>query len=512
MTKNGRDKVTIILSFAAGTGAILFAAQINAAPCESLAALRLPETRIESSIATQPFAATDPMFGPFAVKDGFCRVTGTIAPAIKFEVWLPEPDAWNGKLQGVGNGGVAGSIAEGSLAQALARGYAGVSSDLGHEGGAIDFRFAVGHPELVRDWGYRATHAMTVTAKAIVAAFYGKTQSHAYFTGCSGGGRQGLMEAQRYPADYDGIVAGDPTADFTRLTLGGRLWEAIQTLKDPARYIPAAKIPAIAAAAVKACDALDGVKDGVIDDPRRCAFDPATIQCKAGDGEDCLTAPQVNALKAIYAGATDKKGARIFPGYQPGGEMGPAGWASHVSGDVAGHGSQFLYGGNFVRFMVMENPDYDPLSFDYDTDLPRAAAKLSPVIDATDPDLRAFAAHGGKMIQYHGWSDPGVAPESSVNYYERVARTLGKSPANFYRLFMVPGMQHCIGGPGPDRFDALAALERWVEQGEAPERIVVAHLTDGKADRTRPLCPYPLVARWNGTGSTDDAGSFACGD
>jgi feruloyl esterase len=192
--------------------------------------------------------------------------------------------------------------------------------------------------------------------------------------------------------------------------------------------------------------------------------------------------------------------------------MGPAGWASHVSGDVAGHGSQFFYGGNFVRFMVMENPDYDPLSFDYDTDLPRAAAKLSPVIDATDPDLRAFAAHGGKMIQYHGWSDPGVAPESSVNYYERVARTLGKSPANFYRLFMVPGMQHCIGGPGPDRFDALAALERWVEQGEAPERIVAAHLTDGKADRTRPLCPYPLVARWNGTGSTDDAGSFACGD
>jgi feruloyl esterase len=256
----------------------------NAASCENLATLKLPQTTIDSAAATAPFNATDPMFGPFAVKNSFCRVAGTIAPAIKFEVWLPEARAWNGKLQGVGNGGVAGSIAEGGLAQALARGYAGVSSDLGHEGGAIDFRFAVGHPEQVADWGYRATHEMTVAAKAIVAAFYGRAPARAYFTGCSGGGRQGLMEAQRFPGDYDGIVAGDPTADFVRLTLGGRLWEAIQTLKNPARYIPASKIPAIAKATAAAC--ADGA--GVIDDPRRCAFDPAAIQCKAGDADNCL--------------------------------------------------------------------------------------------------------------------------------------------------------------------------------------------------------------------------------
>ncbi len=482
----------------------------RAATCESLATLKLPQTTIDSAASAAPFAATDPMFGPFAVKTGFCRVTGTIAPAIKFEVWLPEAQAWNGKLQGVGNGGVAGSIAEGSLAQALARGYAGASSDLGHEGGAIDFRFAIGHPELVADWGYRATHEMTVAAKAIVAAYYGKAPARAYFTGCSGGGRQGLMEAQRFPGDYDGIVAGDPTADFVRLTLGGRLWEAIQTLKDPAHYIPARKIATIAAAALKACDALDGVQDGVIDDPRRCVFDPAGIQCKAGDADDCLTQPQTAALKAIYAGARNSKGERIFPGYMPGGELGPYGWESYVSGDAPGHASQFLYGGNFVRFMVMENPDYDPLTFDYDTDLPRAAAKLSGVIDATDPNLAPFAAHGGKLIQYHGWSDPGVAPESSVDYYERVTRTLGKPPTDFYRLFMVPGMQHCVGGPGTDHFDALTALERWVETGAAPDRILAAHIDEGKVTRTRPLCPYPQVARWNGTGSTDDAENFVC--
>ena len=305
-------------------------ASAKAATCEDLARLTLPQTTIASAAPAGPFSASDPMFGPFTVKSNFCRVGGTIAPAIKFQVWLPLPADWNGKLQGVGNGGVAGSIAEGSLAAALARGYAAVSSNLGHDGNAIDFTFAIGHPELVVYWGHRATHEMTVTAKAIVAAYYGKPAARAYFTGCSGGGRQGLMEAQRYPADYDGIVAGDPTADFTRLTLGGRLWEAIATMKDPARYIPAAKIPVIAAATLAACDALDGIKDGVIDDPRQCRFDPRSIQCKAGDSAaaDCLTAPQVDALTAIYAGATNSRGERIFPGYMPGGELGRRGAVS----------------------------------------------------------------------------------------------------------------------------------------------------------------------------------------
>ncbi len=490
--------------------AVVAGGTAKAESCETLAALSLPAVHIESAVKSGPVSSTDPMFGPFAVRSDFCRVSGTIAPAIKFQVWLPLESAWNGKLQGVGNGGVAGSIAEGSLATALARGYAAVSSNLGHDGNAIDFTFAVGHPELVADWGYRATHEMTVAAKAIVAAYYGKPARLSYFTGCSGGGRQGLMEAQRYPADYDGIVAGDPTADFTRLTLAGRLWEAIATLRDPAHYIPAAKIPVIAAATVAACDALDGVKDGIIDDPRKCRFDPATIQCKAGDGADCLTAPQVDALKTIYAGAVDSKGKRIFPGYMPGGELGPMGWATYVSGAATKKASQFLYGDAFARAMVMENLNYDSLTFDYDRNMPAAIAKLSKTIDATNPDLTAFRARNGRMIQYHGWSDPGVAPMSSVDYYAAVAKRLGGDPSGFYRLFMVPGMQHCVGGPGPDHFDAVAALEQWVEQGKAPDRIVAAHLTDGAADRTRPLCPYPQAARWTGKGSSDSADNFVC--
>jgi feruloyl esterase len=494
-----------------GVVAALLAAPAFAATCESLAGKTLTDTKIATAVTTQPFAATDPMFGPFKVDKGFCRVSGTIAPAIKFEVWLPEPGAWNGKLQGVGNGGVAGNIAQGSLAAALARGYAAVSSNLGHDGSPIDFTFAIGHPELVSDWGHRATHAMTVVAKAAVEAYYGKPPRQSYFTGCSGGGRQGLMEAQRYPADYDGIVAGDPTADFTRLTLGGRLWEEIATLKDPSHYIPASKVPVIAAATVAACDGLDGVQDGVIDDPRRCKFDPVKLQCKAGDGPDCLTEGQVAALKSIYAGSAYGNGKQIFPGYMPGGELGPMGWASYVSGPAPRKGAQFLYADGFARGMVMEKLDYDSLSFDFDRDMPEAIEKLSKTIDATNPNLSGFNAHGGKLIQYHGWSDPGVSPLSSVDYYESVAEHLRGEPSNFYRLFMVPGMQHCVGGPGPDHFDALSALEQWVENAKAPDRIVATHLTDGKPDRTRPLCPYPQVAKWDGKGSTEQAESFVCG-
>ncbi len=483
----------------------------RATSCDGIKELNLPDTVITSANIAGPLSSNDPMFGHFEVKTAFCRISGTIAPAIKFQVWLPPKIDWNGKLQGVGNGGVAGSIAEASLAAALAHGYSAVSSNLGHDGNAIDFSFAIGHPELVADWGHRATHVMTVAAKAIVSAYYGAPPVKSYFVGCSGGGRQGLMEAQRYPADYDGIVAGDPTADFTRLTLGGRLWEAISTLKVPTAYIPANKIPAIAAATLAACDALDGIKDGIIDDPRRCRFNPETIQCKAGDADECLTIPQVNALRAIYAGATNSKGERIFPGYVAGGELGPAGWASYVSGSAPKKSSQFLYADGFARDMVMENPAYDSLSFDYNRDLPVAIAKLSKSIDATSPDLSDFRAQGGKMIQYHGWSDPGVSPRSSVEYYARVTLQLGGDPSDFYRLFMVPGMQHCVGGPGPDHFDALAALEEWVEHGKAPDRIIATHMTDGKVDRSRPLCPYPQVAHWTGSGSTDQAENFICG-
>lgn len=485
-----------------------------ATPCESLAALKLADTSLKATSVTGAFPAPVSPFdfsqAPVQTAKPFCRVEGTIAPSIRFELWLPLAENWNGMLQGLGNGGMAGFISYAPLAASLQAGYAAVTTDLGHQGGGIDGSFAIGNPQAVIDWGHRATHEMTVKAKQIVAAHYGRAQERAYFTGCSGGGRQALMQAQRYPDDYDGVLAGNPTADFTHLTTGGRLWVMQATQGEG--YIPAAKVATIANAVVAACDAIDGVKDGVLEDPRQCTFDPASIQCRAGDADTCLTASQVAALKRIYAGAKNSSGEQIFPGYSPGGELGPGGWTGYITGTGPGKGSQLAYAAGYLRGLVFENPEYDALSFDWDRDVPVMDAKLAAIINATNPDLAAFKARGGKLIQYHGWSDPGVAPMSSVNYYESVLRKMGGAAAvrDFYRLFMVPGMQHCAGGPGPDKFDGLAALRQWVEQGKAPDRMVAAHLQDGRIDRTRPLCPYPQKAKWNGSRSSDEAASFTC--
>jgi feruloyl esterase len=463
------------------------------------------------------------------VDQAFCRIEGVAPTAIRFEVWLPV-GGWNGRLLGVGNGAMAGAIPYPAIRTGLAAGYAVVGSDLGHQGGFTDSRFAIGHPELLVDWGYRANHVMTVEARRAVAAFYGRAPSHAYFAGCSGGGRQALMSAQRYPADYDGILAGDPIINFTRLTMAGRLWAQLAMMREAngAGYIPAAKIPTIAKAVVDACDRLDGVADGVIGDPRACRFDPARIRCRAGDGPQCLTTPQVAALRKIYAGAHDGKGRLIFPGYSPGGELGPGGWASYLSGDGPYRGGGWTYPQGVLPSLLYADPDWDMRRIDYDRDVERALAlpilgePMGKAIDAYDPDLTAFAAHGGKLIHYHGWSDPGVPPMNSVRYYQdvlaHVGRTAKLAPAaalartqGFYRLFMVPGMQHCTGGPGPDLFDALTPLRAWVEQKRAPGRILASHAVDGRIDDSRPLCPFPQVARWTGKGSTREAANFACG-
>jgi feruloyl esterase len=530
----------------------------SAATCESLSGLALPHTKITSATSIKPppdFESPASPFGTAVVSVPFCRVVGIIDPAIAFEVWMPPASKWNGRFQGTGNGGVAGVIDYSDMRVGLNRGYAIAGSDLGHAGGFLDSSFALGHPALVVDWGYRGTHEMTEKAKAIVRAFYGKAPHHSYFTGCSGGGRQGLMEAQRYPGDYDGIVAGDPTIDFTRLTVGGRLWVELVTLKPPASYIPQSKIPLIANAVNQACDKLDGIADGILNDPRRCHFNPALLLCRPGQNPDtCLTAPQVEAVKKIYAGPTNSKGEQIFPGYEPGGELGRGGWGSHISGRAPFQGSQWAYASSFVRYMVFERPNYDPLTFNYDTDVPSMDNKpivgqtLATVINATDPNLKAFKARGGKIVHYHGWSDPGVAPMNSVNYYESVIRAIagndGTRPADsnqaaatretqdFYRLFMAPGMQHCGGGPGPNAFggvslvqppapadpdhDVLMATERWVERGVAPDRIIATkYKNDDPAQgiaMTRPLCPFPRQARYKGAGSTTDAANFTCAE
>jgi hypothetical protein len=498
--------------------------------CEALKALKLRHTTITSARTVPPGDYTPPAGRPRPELPTFCRVVGSIAPTpdsdIRFEVWLPAT-GWNGKFRGIGNGGLAGSIGYRGLEAAVQRDYAAASTDTGHHTDVqSDAAWAVGHPEKVVDFGHRAIHLMTDRAKAIVRAFYGKPPARSYFSACSNGGRQALMEAQRYPADYDGIVAGAPANAMTRLMAQGA-WD--RQILD-AGYLPASKLPAIEAATLAACDTLDGLRDDVIDDPRRCAFDPATLLCPGADGPQCLTAPQVATLQKLYAGPRTRAGQQLHPGHPPGGVTGPEGWSRWITGPAPGQSQQVAFSSNFFRHMVFEQAAWDPASFDLERDSRAADRKLARVLNATDPDLRRFAARGGKLILFHGWADPPISALNTIDYHESVRAKLGDRAArSFVRLFMAPGMLHCDGGAGPGglmgrsaaAFDAdhdvSLAIERWVEQGTPPARIIAArYRIDGDRQsgilRTRPLCPYPQVARWKGTGSTDDASAFACTD
>ena len=488
--------------------------------CDQLTALDLPDTTITLAEVVPagsflPPGGSDPIEVPSS-----CRVAGVTRSAVNFEVWLP--DDWNGKYQGVGNSGMAGTILYARMAPALARGYATASTDTGHTAGdsAFDASWAAGHPELIEDFGHRSLHVTTVNGKAITQAFYGEPPRYAYYTGCSKGGQQGLMEAQRYPDDFDGLVAGNPANDWTGLYAGAHLWFSLATLDDPESYLPADKLPLLEEAVNHACDALDGVEDGVLNDPRRCDFDPAVLTCDAGeDPATCLTPKQVTAVKAIWSGTKDSTGKLVYPGLVPGGEAAPGGWSRWVTGSEPFGSTHWRAGDGFFKHMVFEDPDWDFRSFDYDTDLAFAIEKVGPVLDANDPDLRVLRDRGAKLIVYHGWSDPDISPLASIDYYEQVVSELTEAEADatglaevqeFFRLFMVPGMGHCRGGPGPDQFDALSALEAWVEDGVAPDQIVASKVEDGEVVRTRPLCPFPQTAQWTGSGSTDDAANFVC--
>ena len=488
--------------------------------CDELTALDLPDTTITlaESVPAGPFL---PPGGSESIEvPSFCRVAGVTTPAVRFEVWLP--DDWNGKYQGVGNGGMAGTILYERMAPALARGYATANTDTGHTAGdgAFDASWAAGHPELIEDFGHRALHVTTVNGKAITAAFYGEPPRYAYYTGCSKGGQQGLMEAQRYPDDFDGLVAGNPANDWTGLYAGAHLWFSLATLDDPESYLPADTLPLLEEAVNHACDALDGVEDGVLNDPRRCDFDPAVLTCAAGDDPaTCLTPKQVTAIEALWSGVKDSSGDLVYPGLVPGGEAAPGGWSRWVTGSEAFGSIHWRAGEGFFKHMVFEDPEWDFRTFDYDTDLAFAIEKLGPVLDANDPDLRALRDRGGKLLVYHGWSDADISPLATIDYYQRVVSELTDGEAGatglaevqeFFRLFMVPGMGHCRGGPGPDQFDALSALEAWVEDGVAPDQIVASKVEDGEVVRSRPLCPFPQVAEWTGSGSTDDAANFVC--
>lgn len=492
--------------------------------CKNLTALKLSDTTITLAemVAAGAFAPPEPFpagrFGGYefvAAKDlpEFCRVAGIIKPSkdseIKFEVWMPSPSHWNGKFMGGGNSGFSGEIMYLLLDAALSRGYAAASTNTGHDGEVGDASFALGHPEKVIDFGYRAVHEMTLKAKLTLAAYYGTAPKFSYWHGCSTGGRQALMEAQRFPTDYDGIAAGAPANFLTHLQAQAVMTKQ-EIQKNPAALVPPGKLAVLHNAVLEACDARDGVKDGILEDPRRCDFDPKKLECKGPDSPSCLTPAQVQLVLKFYSPLVSPlTKEQIFPGYAMGSELG---W-----GDSDGPGRMLpesLMGrGQYLRYALFQDANWDYMTFDFDSQMARADRLDGGVSNAINPDLRGFFQHGGKLLHYHGWSDPGISPFNSIDYYNSVLKFMSgpDKVEGSYRLFMVPGMDHCGLGEGPTTFDAIGTIQEWVEQGKGPERIIVSRFADGKVDQTRPLCPYPRVAKYKGTGSTDDAANFACG-
>jgi hypothetical protein len=502
--------------------------------CQSLSGLKLPDATIVSarSVPAGPFTPPAPPseHPPGLNLPAFCRVTGVIKPSadsdIRFEVWMPASD-WNHKFDGVGNGGFAGSINYRDLAAGLRAGFAAVSTDTGHAAVATDARWALEHPEKIIDFGYRAVHLVNVVGKSIVRDFYGVAPRLTYFSSCSNGGRQALMEAQRFPDDYNGIIAGAPANFWTHL-LAAAIWDSQATLANPASYIPPTKLPAIRNAVLAACDAEDGVKDGILNDPTQCHFRPEKLLCKGADTNSCLTAPQIAALEKLYAGPSNPEGRRIFPGHMPGGELGPDGWETWITGSGPEKGLVFIFGTQFFSSMVFDNPEWEFRAFNFSADVQLTDKKLARIVNATDPNLTAFKAHGGKLILYHGWSDSAISPLNTVNYYESVLSAMGsRKTEDFLRLYMVPGMLHCGLGPGPSVFGAAPAanadpgqsmfrsLEQWVEHGVPPKQVIATKYVNplspaSGVEMTRPLCPYPEVAKFKGSGDIHKASSFVC--
>ncbi|MDR3513998.1 MAG: tannase/feruloyl esterase family alpha/beta hydrolase [Caulobacteraceae bacterium] len=484
-----------------------------AGACEDLASLRLPHVSITS---VQVVGATPALTPAAPALPAVCRVLGVARPTadsqIRFEVAIPENGAWNGRYLQVGNGGFAGEIPERTMAMGLAAGFAVAGTDDGHPSAdGTDASWALGHPEKVVDFGYRALKETTDAAKAIIRAYAGKAPRYSYFAGCSDGGREALMEVQRYPGDFDGVVAGDPANHWTHL-LADAAWN-VQALEAPGGYVGAAKLKAIEAAALKAC----GDQDGVIENPLTCRFDPAVLRCSGAETDQCLTDAQIATLRRIYGGAVDPKtGKRVLWGFDPGGEAEPGGWATWITGTgpgAAGHALQYRFGDNFFKYVQFADPNYPFPKLDFDADVAATDAKYAGILNAYAPDLGAFRKHGGKLIQYHGWADPAIPPRDSIEYFGRVQARMGDT-ADFYRLFLAPGMLHCSGGAGPNVLPTLQAITAWVEQGKAPDVLVATkYRSDSPAlgvERTRPLCAYPKLAQWDGKGERDRAESWRC--
>jgi hypothetical protein len=529
------------IRFIAGT--LLLVASVESAvaqrACADLMNLELPYTTITSAaMATEGPVPQPAIFGNTApiVAPARCEVQAVTRPTkdseIRIELWLPL-SGWNGKYLQIGNGGWAGSINRTGLIGPLQRGYAVAATDNGHasEGLVPSATWAIGHPEKLIDFGHRGVHETSVQAKTILRAYFGRGQDLSYFSGCSDGGREALMEAQRYPEDFEGIIAGAPANNWSRL-FTGFVWNERALAENP---IPPAKLTAIQTAALATCDARDGVEDGLIENPRACSFDPRAMVCTAGDTSDCLTEGQVTTLHRIYSGPTNPRtGEQIFPGYPMGTEAVQGGWAPWiVPANSQAPSIQASFGNSYYGHAVFEQSTWDFRTMDFDQDVAFGDKKAGPVLNATNPDLRSFRAHGGKLIQYHGWGDAAITALSSIDYYEDVRTFLDRFPDprsenadvdDFYRLFLVPGMGHCSGGIGPSSFgngflsartdaehDLLSALEAWVEQDTVPEKLIGAGTAgDPTATLTRPLCPYPQTARYLGRGNSNDAANFEC--
>ena len=485
-------------------------------PCEGLMSVKITNVTITGAKAISPpweIPATGGMFGTprgQSVDVPFCRVEGYSTPTadshIGFEVWLPQAASWNEKLLAVGNPGFIGGIARGALAGVVKNGYVATSTDTGHSDDGYDW--ANGHPEKLVDWGHRAVHETAVAAKQLIKSYYGKLPRYAYWNSCHNGGNQGLNEAQRYPEDFDGIVAGDPAYYVSRLQAGSLYigWVALKDGVKAPGYIPPAKYPILNRAALDVCDRKDGLVDGIIEDPPRCGFDPKSIQCPGNtDSASCLTEPQVETARKIYAGARFKDGTPLYGGYESGSELG---WAM-----MAGGPDPLSLNTGYFKGMVFGDPNWDFRTFDVDRDTRLAEARTGKAIDAYNPDLKPFAKNGGKLILYQSWNEMAVPPRTIIDYYSSVEKAMG-GPArtqDFARLFMVAGDGMCPGFGNAEDFSTLKAVEQWVEKGVAPDKIIMTHRDDQrKAFRTRPVCAYPKVAKYKGSGDPNDAANFTC--
>jgi feruloyl esterase len=508
-------KLSVVLILAGFLSGDSRAKAIGAADC-AIASLqqKAPADTTVTAAAIVPAEGTTPEY---------CRVDGHVATpgnTVSFRLGLPA--AWNGKFLFEGVGGFGGTIAQ--LTTGLEKGYASASTDTGHQGAATDASWALNNPAKRIDFAHRGTHVTAVAAKALSQAYYGSAPRRAYFNGCSNGGRQALMEAQRYPEDFDGIIAGDPsfgTMGQIRRTL------VYQTLlSSPEHFLSPAKISLLAGAVMKSCDALDGLVDGLITDPRACTFTPESLKCAGPDGPDCLTSAELESVNAIHG---DLKGpfGRVLTRFPLGSEDGATGWQAWVTGastpDRRPDGALALtgrmpagysFGDGYLKYLAFEGADgtFDWRTFNLDRDGP----KLQPFMDVfspTNPDLSKLRGRGGKLILYLGWADPALSALTTIAYYDDVVKRAGgrQQGDRFVELYMVAGMHHCQGnGPGPNRFDMLSALDEWVERGTAPSRVVASHATNGVVERTRPLCPYPQVAKYTGHGSIDAAENFVC--